>query len=543
MAPRRGSTGSFQMRTTDPYQATRPFNVEAEPFDFASQGREFDDLLRAGAERKAQRWEAPEFNFKQSPEFKMDVDPVTQQVREFKQGAAEDDPIFGLLGSGLESRGEDPVDWGVNTVKNWTKGKSPSRVMGSIASSLPVEEVKAGLLAGKAALGAKGLTSIAGILPTGGYRRDILKLGDLVNHRLNIDTPELEKTMRLAEAAAPEKLVTGFYDTLANHPAGHSKIQKIVDLADTNAPEADITDEMARQMGLFANQGQHHGAMAPPRQGSFPGLASIEAPVSSGSGHRTVEDVAGGPVVDYGRAGLGGIIDKAHKRSATGGVLEKGTPRSFDRSGNRGRAVSPSDAEQESAQTRVMELLRGDTPVAHLTEGGGTTQRFLPESFERWPYTTPSHLKTPEIANQIAAEQARDVFGNITDRHIGQFMVDPAAKKVVGVDKGFGSMDRYGFRGLLMPPEHMIGSGIDMYEQIAKQGDMAGLVDPDTYQRMARLGLSIPEADWKRTLEPLMEGNRIYNQADKDTALRNFMQSIQGMPQHLERYYNRFVKP
>jgi hypothetical protein len=520
------------MRTTNPYEATRPFNVEAEPFDFATQGVELETLLGNAAKRKKQRWEAPEFNFKQSPEFKMDVDPVTQRVREFKQGAAEDDPIFGLLGSGLESRGEDPVDWGVNTVKNWTKGKSPARVMGSIASSLPVEEIKAGLLAGKAALGAKGLTSIAGILPTSGFRRDILKFGDIANRRLNIDTPELERVMKLAEQSGDEKLIGNFLDRFTD-PAAQAEMEGLSDLADLKAPEEDITDEMARRMAIFGN------SKAPPRRGSFPGLAKVETPLPTGGTHKTREEIAGGPLIDYGRFSLTGINPKSVAEGPTGRWLEKGGVLSRDDYGTLGRPAEPaSHSAREEAQTKVMELLQGDTPVAHRIEGGGTFQQFLPSSFERWPYGDLSHIKNPEIANQLAAEQARDIFGAVTDRHTGQFMVDPAAKKMVGVDKGYGALDRFGFQGHLMPPES-IYSPYDPYGEIAKGGKLAGLVDPDTYQRMAQLGLSIPEADWRRTLEPLMRSS----QADKDTATRNFMQSIQGMPQHLQRYYDTYVKP
>jgi len=527
------------MRTTDPYQATRPFNVEAEPFDFASQGRDLEEILRAGAERKAQRWEAPEFNFKQSPEFKMDVDPVTQQVREFKSGAAEDDPIFGLLGSGLESSGEDPVDWGINTVKNWTKGKSPARVMGSIASSLPVEELKAGLLAGKAALGAKGLTSIAGIVPTSGFRRDILRFGDIVNRRTNIDTPELEKVMKLAEQSGDDSLITPFLNRITQ-PYGQNEINNLVDLSDLHAPEADITDEMARRMAIFGN------SKAPPRRGSFPGLGTPETPLPTGGTHKTREEIAGGPILDYGRFDLSGIMSKGVGEGPSGRVLEKGGLKSRDDFGTPvGYAEPESSSARESAQTKVMELLGGDTPVAHRIEGGGTLQKFLPESYKSWrdpsvnPFNAPSHVANPEIANQLAAEQARDTFGAVTDRHTGQFMFDPAAKKVVGVDKGFGRLDRYGFQGRLFPPEIEAQDPIDMYHNIGKSGPLAGLVDPDTYQRMAALGLSIPEPDWRRTLEPLMSGS----QADRDTQMRNFMQSIQGMPAHLEQYYRDYVKP
>jgi hypothetical protein len=537
MAPRRGDSNAFQMRTVDPYQATRPFNVEAEPFDFATQGRDLDELLRAGAERKKQRWEAPEFNFKQSPEFKMDVDPVTQQVRQFKQGAAEDDPIFGLLGSGLESRGEDPVDWGVNTVKNWTKGKSPARVMGSIASSLPVEEIKAGLLAGKAALGAKGLTSIAGILPTSGFRQDILRLGNIANRRLNIDTPELERVMKLTEEASTPDLATKFLDRFGD-PDAQAEIERISDLADLKAPEADITDEMARRMAIFGN------ARAPQRRGSFPGLGTPDTPTPTGGVHKTREEIAGGPVLDYGRFDLGGTINKRMGEGPGGKrMIEKGSGLGRDDFGTVvGRSEPPSYSAREEAQTKIMELLQGDTPVAHRIEGGGTMQRLLPESFEKWSYGDLSHIKNPEIANQLAAEQARDIFGAITDRHGGQFMFDPAAKKMVGVDKGFGALGEYGFRGRLMEPERIYGR-YDPYASIAKGGQLEGLVDPDTYQRVAQLGLSIPEPEWRQVLDPLMGAEGIRAQSDKDTAMRNFMQSIQGMPAHLQRYYDRFVKP
>jgi len=529
------------MRTTDPYQATRPFNVESAPFDFASQGRDIGELLGNAEQRKTRRWEAPNYSFRESPEFKLDIDPITQQVRQFKQGAAEDDPIFGLLGSGLESSGEDPVDWSINTVKNWTKGKSPARVMGSIASSLPVEEVKAGLLGAKGLAG--GVASLGAIVPTSGYRRDILKLGDLANRRFQLDTPDLEKRMKLLEAAAPEGTVTAFTNRLAS-PTGHKELEEILDLADVQAPEADITDEMARRMAVFGN------SRAPARRGSFPGLAPVETPRPTGQTHQTREEIAGGPIVDYGRFNLGGINTKRVGASPSGFWLEKGGDMSRDDFGTDVRFPEPArDSARESAQTKIMELLQGDTPVAHQIYGGGTFQQFLPDSFKSWqhrdvnPYNGPSNVVNPEIANQLAAEQARDIFGGVVDRHTGQFMFDPAAKRVVGVDKGYGSADSYNFKGRLMPPEMQVGTPLDMYQAITKSGPMAGLVDPATYQDMAALGLSIPQSDWQRTLEPLMEANWITSQADKDTALRNYMRSIQDMPAHLDKYYRDFVKP
>jgi hypothetical protein len=523
------------MRTTDPYQATRPFNVEAAPFDFATQGRELDELLRAGAERKKQRWEAPEFNFRESPEFKLDVDPITQRVREFKAGAAEDDPIFGLLGSGIEASGEDPVDWGVNTVKGFTKGKSPARIMGSIAGSLPIPEMKAGLLGAKGVAG--GVAALGGIVPTSGFRRDILRFGDIANRRLNIDTPELEKMMKLTEEAGPSKLTNDFLDRILD-PDAQKELSDIYDLSDLQAPEADITDEIARRMAIFGN------SKAPPRRGSFPGLAPTVTPTPTGGAFKTREEVGGGPIIDYGRFDLGGIMHKSASEGPGGRrYIEKGSDKGYDSYGTGGMLPEPSrDSARESGQTRIMELLRGDTPVAHRIEGGGTMQTLLPESFEKWPYGNLQSIKNPEIANQLAAEQARDIFGAITDRHPGQFMIDPAAKKVVGVDKGFGDIKRYGFSGRLMPPE-TIYSRTDPYGEIAKGGGLSGLVDPDTYQRVAQLGLSIPEADWRQVLDPLMDANFLTNRGDKDTAIRNFMQSIQGMPAHLDKYYRDFVKP
>lgn len=401
--------------------------------------------------------------------------------------------------------------------------------------------------AGKSLLG-KGAASAAGILPTGGYRPDILRFGDIFNRRLNIDTPELEKVMRLAESAGDSKLVEAYLNR-TTHPTAQSEIQKVFDLSELNAPEADITDEMARQMAIFGN------SPAPPRRGSFPGLGTPDTPIPAGPGRKTIEDVAGGPVLDYGRFNLGGII---HKRVGEGPggsrVMEKGGMRSRDDFGTvSGRPMRPRESAQEEAQTRIMELLQGDTPIAHQISGGGTAQRFLPPSYKGWTKVTHSptyqntiaQVQTPAIANQLAAEQARDIFGGVTDRHTGQFMFDPAAQHVIGVDKGFGDLGSYGFRGSLMPAEDTLlpHTGVGMYDEIAKGGRLRGLVDPDTYQRMAALGLSIPEPEWRQVLDPLMEAQFITGQRDKDTAMRNFMQSIQDMPAHLDKYYRDYVKP
>jgi len=539
-----------------------------------------DDALSAGQRRKREMWEPnprPEFEFKQSPNRPPPTPGFWESLSgggkalgemyeslpdsELAKGFLEDDLFGDVAGSAIDADASHGSgnEWDVlkqsgSNLYNRLKDRSPTRLMGSVAGAIP-EELKAGLaggkaalLGGKAALGMKSVggagATLAGILPTSGYRQEALRLGDIMNRRFQIDTPELEKLIRHVELAGPDDFLKKFTDT-THQPDAQAKLQQIVDLSDLSHPEEDITDEIARQMALYTNQGMHAGALAPPRRGSFPGLATTEAVTPrSASGMKTKEDVAGGPIIDYGRSGLRGIIQKRMGEGPGGRrILEKGSE--LGRYGDNsvaGMSTGRSESQMESAQTKIMELLHGTTPVAHEIEGGGTAQLFLPHTYEPFPYRIPNNLRTPEIANQLAAEQARDIFGAVTDRHTGQFMLDPAARKVVGVDKGFGSLDAFGFQGRLMPPDSVYAS-MDPYGAIAKTGDLAGMVDPDTYQRMAALGLSIPEPEWRQVLEPLMEAHGIRQPSRKDAAMRNFMQSIQGMPAHLDKYYRNFVKP
>jgi hypothetical protein len=399
--------------------------------------------------------------------------------------------------------------------------------------------------AGKGLFG-KGLASLGGIIPTTGYRRDVLRTGDILNRRFQLDTPDLERTMRLLESSGPSGLITKYTDKVAADPSGQTKFQELLDLAESNAPEEDITDEMARRMAITGN------SPVPPRRGSFPGLSPTDTPTPTGGTHKTREELAGGPVIDLGRFGFGGINSKRATEGPSGRFMEKGTPGSYNYDSTPSAFVeSDRSSSREEAQTKIMELLGGDTPVAHRIEGGGTAQALLPQSFVGWPYDsfTLDRLRTPEIANQLAAEQARDVFGAVTDRHTGQFMFDPTAQKMAGVDKGYGDLTTYNLRGQLMPPDSMLSNAggransIMMYDTLTKEGMYKGLVDPDSFQRVAALGLQVPESDWRRVLDPVMENNFITSQADKDAAIRNYMQSIQGMPAHLDRYYRNFVKP
>jgi hypothetical protein len=553
MPPRRGSSGSVQLRSLDPYQSTRPFNVEREPFDFASEGRSVEELLRAGKENQARRWEAPNFSFRESPEFKLPIDPITQQVNQFKTGAAEDDVLFDLLGSSSEAiektNSWNPLDYASETLKNYggkLKERGVARSLGSIIPAA-LEEVKGPLTALKGAAGA------AAIIPPDQARKVMAKLGltsvgdpelskliKLAEHHHSPDTAGLENFTKLLQAGNPEMIRKAGGGHRGGVPQlGFRDLDEILDLSAggsggyTAAQADELNDFLAGRLG----------ELPPPRQ-TPRGTGQTNAGPIVRPGLPTIYDVTGSPVTSLGRGRVEGVSSKRilegedmRRWMQKGSTWESGTD-FYDAM----RKADKNELAQEHAGSLVSNLLTGKTPRAVEVAEGGTLQPWLDLNLKEWDSVSQAERQrlAPVLAPQVQRAQVADAISQTSDLHGKQFLVDQDTSDLYPMDKAVGDIgyfERSGGRGIHIPYDYIYGN-----LNRGPQGIFAPHADPNVYQETANKAANWSEQQAREILGPKMR-NRGMNSTEQDAYVRKFLQNLQNLPRQFEDYYRASVKP
>lgn len=255
----------------------------------------------------------------------------------------------------------------------------------------------------------------------------------------------------------------------------------------------------------------------------------------------TMASVAGGNLIDLGR---GHLQNEGASPKTIGEVegqlgkqyLIKGTPWS-------GTNVFGGDAinlaEEESASKLLHLLTGGKAPIAQQVAEGGTIQEMLGPEFVQWDKLRPSQLPgllNEDMANQVMHQHYGDTLGRVIDRGERQFMVNPQANDLRGVDKGFAEDLRDYRRSSILDPSDITNAGgglRDMYSHLTTtggQGMFHQYADPRKYQEYAQAAKNIPDAAYHDVMEPYLQSSG-FNDADKREYMRNFLQAIQDSPQ------------
>jgi hypothetical protein len=583
--------GSVEFRTLDPYQSTRPFNVEPAQFDFMRDGRALDSVMAEGQQRKREMWEPnpqPEFQFRQDPNRPPPTPGFWDSLSaggkvagemyeslpdsDFAKGFLEDDVAFDALGeinkADRSTGGDSFVDFAKESGRNlWSsvKDRSPERLAGNMLSVIPEEAklalggAKAALLGGKAALAAKGTGTMMSAVPLARLRsmaqRENLKNPVGVTRMIDYLQTHFDPSMTEDQARTLMQLSkevpinqSGHWDDVVHGMRGREP-RSLVELSRGNVSGGDIDEANETILGVLNRANPDASIITPRRQTPRTGPFKPPAPVVHPD-LQTIEDVVQEPVEDLGRAGAGGYGPKRLMAKVNDErIVHKGSPYHQSPVGA-GSHFSPAEiakmprenAIAEQTSSRLSNAFNKKTPPATAVAEGGIILPFEHGNFSAWhefPYPEEqAYAQDPEVVKQVAREMVGDTYLKIPDRHPGQFIYDPSRRLFIGVDKGQADLDAIQ-RGLPLPPGGIYGG---FYDKVRRNGVFNQIASqrPDFFTDAAGEIRQIPEAHIRSILDPWVKEAGL-NSSESDDLVRNMMQRMHD-PNYWSNFHSGHIK-